>query len=114
VFFPWLNLLQIVRLEFSHYDVKSSNTIPVKDFALSMVASADMNYIDKLLDRVDDLDDNLDLKDLRITFEVGLLAIPQQSSLSLGSPLFHFKLQIYIFRSSKHLLIFEEGWNHLQ
>ncbi|KAG0533838.1 hypothetical protein BDA96_04G227400 [Sorghum bicolor] len=60
---------EIVRLEFSHYDVKSSNTIPVKDFALSMVASADMNYIDKLLDRVDDLDDNLDLKDLRITFE---------------------------------------------
>ncbi|XP_062222778.1 calcium uptake protein, mitochondrial-like isoform X1 [Phragmites australis] len=61
---------QIVRLEFSHYDVKSSNTIPVKDFALSMVASADMNHINKLLDRVDDLDDNPDLKDLRITFEV--------------------------------------------
>lgn len=60
---------EIVRLEFSHYDVKSSNTIPVKDFALSMVASADMIYIDKLLDRVEDLDDNLDLKDLRITFE---------------------------------------------
>jgi hypothetical protein len=50
-------------------------TIPVKDFALSMVASADMNHINKLLDRVDDLDDNPDLKDLRITFEVELLAI---------------------------------------
>jgi calcium uptake protein 1, mitochondrial len=57
-------------LEFSHYDVKSTNTIPVKDFALSMVASADMNHINKLLDRVDDLNDNPDLKDLRITFEV--------------------------------------------
>lgn len=73
--FFWLNHLQIVRLEFSHYDVKSSMTIPVKDFALSMVASADMNHINKLLDRVDDLDDNPDLKDLRITFEVELLAI---------------------------------------
>lgn len=62
-------------MEFSHYDVKSSKTIPVKDFALSMVASADMNHINKLLDRVDDLDDNSDLKDLRITFEVGLFGI---------------------------------------
>ncbi|CAL5020936.1 unnamed protein product [Urochloa decumbens] len=60
---------EIVRLEFSHYDVKSSKTIPVKDFALSMVASADMNHINKLLDRVDDLDDHPDLKDMRITFE---------------------------------------------
>ncbi|WVZ74637.1 hypothetical protein U9M48_022798 [Paspalum notatum var. saurae] len=60
---------EIVRLEFSHYDVKSLKTIPVKDFALSMVASADMNHINKLLDRVDDLDDNPNLKDLRITFE---------------------------------------------
>ncbi|KAG2652294.1 hypothetical protein PVAP13_1NG363900 [Panicum virgatum] len=60
---------EIVRLEFSHYDVKSSKTIPVKDFALSMVASADMSHINKLLDRVDDLDDNPDLKDLCITFE---------------------------------------------
>nr|CAB3447225.1 unnamed protein product [Digitaria exilis] len=60
---------EIVRLEFSHYDVKSSKTIPVKDFALSMVASADMNHINKLLDRVDDLDDNPGLKDQRVTFE---------------------------------------------
>jgi len=94
VFSPWLNLLQIVRLEFSHYDVKSSNTIPVKDFALSMVASADMNYIDKLLDRVDDLDDNLDLKDLRITFEVGLLAIHHQSSLFFGFTIVPFQIKI--------------------
>lgn len=94
--------------------MKSSNTIPVKDFALSMVASADMIYIDKLLDRVEDLDDNLDLKDLRITFEVGLLAIPHQPSVFLGSPFVPFQITNYNFRSSRHLLIFEEGWNHLE
>ncbi|KAF7079520.1 hypothetical protein CFC21_083738 [Triticum aestivum] len=60
---------EIVRLEFSHYDVKSSKTISAKDFALSMVASADMNHINKLLDRVDDFDESPDVKDLRITFE---------------------------------------------
>ncbi|GJN02418.1 hypothetical protein PR202_ga19767 [Eleusine coracana subsp. coracana] len=60
---------EIIRLEFSHYDVKSSKTIPAKDFALSMVASADMNHINKLLDRVDDLVNEPNLKDMRITFE---------------------------------------------
>lgn len=67
--------LQIIRLEFSHYDVKSSKTIPAKDFALSMVASADMNHINKLLDRVDDLVNDPNLKDMRITFEVWLVAL---------------------------------------
>jgi len=62
--------MQIIRLEFSHYDVKSSKTIPAKDFALSMVASADMNHISVLLDRVDDLVNKPDLKDIRISFEV--------------------------------------------
>lgn len=60
---------EIIRLEFSHYDVKSSKTIPAKDFALSMVASADMNHISMLLDRVDDLVNKPDLKDIRISFE---------------------------------------------
>uniref|UniRef100_A0A804MDW2 EF-hand domain-containing protein n=1 Tax=Zea mays TaxID=4577 RepID=A0A804MDW2_MAIZE len=60
---------EIIQLEFSHYDVKSSKTIPAKDFALSMVASADMNHINKLLDRVDSLVKEPDLKDIRITFE---------------------------------------------
>ncbi|XP_062226095.1 calcium uptake protein, mitochondrial-like [Phragmites australis] len=70
-FSKFLNELhdEIIRLEFSHYDVKSSKTIPAKDFAMSMVASADMNHINKLLDRVDDLVSEPDLKDLRITFE---------------------------------------------
>jgi len=60
---------EIIQLEFSHYDVKSSKTIPAKDFALSMVASADMNHINKLLDRADGLVKEPDLKDIRITFE---------------------------------------------
>ncbi|KAL5216892.1 hypothetical protein ABZP36_008293 [Zizania latifolia] len=60
---------EIIRLEFRHYDVKSSNTIPAKDFALSMVASAEMNHISKLLDRVDNLGNNPDLEGVRITFE---------------------------------------------
>lgn len=60
---------EIIRLEFSHYDVKSMETIPAKDFALSMVASADMNHISKLLDKVDMLDNDPYLKHLRITFE---------------------------------------------
>jgi hypothetical protein len=35
-----------------------------------MVASADMNHINKLLDRVDNLGNDPDLKGVRITFEV--------------------------------------------
>ncbi|KAK1684098.1 hypothetical protein QYE76_044946 [Lolium multiflorum] len=60
---------EVIRLEFSHYDVKSVNTIPAKDFALSMVASADMNHISKLLDRADTLGNDPYLKDVRVTFE---------------------------------------------
>lgn len=64
--------VQIVRLEFAHYDFKSRGTISAKDFALSMVASADMNHINKLLDQVDELDNNPSVRDIRITFEVRL------------------------------------------
>lgn len=45
-----------------------------KDFALSMVASADMNHVNKLLDRVDELDSNPSLRDMKITFEVVLIS----------------------------------------
>lgn len=64
--------VQIVHLEFAHYDFKSRGTISAKDFALSMVASADMNHINKLLDQVDELDNNPSVRDIRITFEVRL------------------------------------------
>ncbi|KAK4481941.1 hypothetical protein RD792_012854, partial [Penstemon davidsonii] len=60
---------EMLRLEFTHYDFKSQGTISAKDFALSMVASADMSYINKFLDRVDELSSEPSLKDLRVSFE---------------------------------------------
>ncbi|XP_058111433.1 calcium uptake protein, mitochondrial-like isoform X2 [Magnolia sinica] len=60
---------EILRLEFAHYDYELRGTISAKDFALSMVASADMNHINKLLDRVDELHDEPHLHDMRITYE---------------------------------------------
>ncbi|XP_008775754.2 calcium uptake protein, mitochondrial [Phoenix dactylifera] len=60
---------EIVRLEFAHYDFKSRGTISAKDFALSMVACADLNHINMFLDRVDELNNNPHLRDMRITFE---------------------------------------------
>ncbi|XP_011626389.1 calcium uptake protein, mitochondrial isoform X1 [Amborella trichopoda] len=60
---------EIIRLEFAHYDYKSCGTISARDFALSMVAAADMGLISKFLDRVDELSDNPHLRDMQITFE---------------------------------------------
>ncbi|KAJ9688808.1 hypothetical protein PVL29_014452 [Vitis rotundifolia] len=60
---------EILRLEFAHYDYKSRGTISANDFALSMVASADMRHINKFLCRVDDLNDEPQLRDIRITLE---------------------------------------------
>ncbi|KAG9450216.1 hypothetical protein H6P81_010181 [Aristolochia fimbriata] len=60
---------EILCLEFTHYDHRSRGTISAKDFALSMVASADMNHIKKFLDRVDELNDDPHLQEVRITFE---------------------------------------------
>ncbi|XP_068642564.1 calcium uptake protein, mitochondrial-like isoform X2 [Aristolochia californica] len=60
---------EILRLEFSHYDYKSRGTISAKDFALSMVASADMNHINRFLDRVDELPADPHFREVQITFE---------------------------------------------
>ncbi|KAK8926230.1 hypothetical protein KSP39_PZI018249 [Platanthera zijinensis] len=60
---------EILRLEFDHYDVKSEGKISATDFALSMVASANINHINKFLDRVDVLGNDPHLKDIRISFE---------------------------------------------
>ncbi|GKA17715.1 calcium-binding EF-hand family protein [Tanacetum coccineum] len=54
---------------FSHYDFKSSGTIPAKDFVLSMVASGDIRHLNKLLDRVNELDNEPHLKDINITVD---------------------------------------------
>ncbi|KAI3467990.1 hypothetical protein Pfo_024653 [Paulownia fortunei] len=60
---------EMVKLEFAHYDYKLRGTISAKDFALSMVASADLKHLNKLLDRVDDLDNQPHLGNIRITPE---------------------------------------------
>ncbi|KAH9760545.1 calcium uptake protein [Citrus sinensis] len=60
---------EMLRLEFAHYDYKQRGTISAEDFALSMVASADMGHLNKLLNRVDQLKNERHLCDLRITFE---------------------------------------------
>lgn len=59
----------MLRLEFAHYDYKNRGTISAKDFALSMVASADLKHLNKLLDRVDDLDHRPGLHNILITPE---------------------------------------------
>lgn len=58
-----------MQLEFCHYDYSSRGTISAKDFSLALVASADINHINKMLDRVDELDNEPHLRDIRITFE---------------------------------------------
>ncbi|KAF8393110.1 hypothetical protein HHK36_021351 [Tetracentron sinense] len=70
-FFQFLRDLhdEILRLEFAHYDYKLRGTISAKDFAFSMVASADMNHINKFLDRIDELNNKPHLRDIRITLE---------------------------------------------
>ncbi|KAK7388575.1 hypothetical protein VNO78_23396 [Psophocarpus tetragonolobus] len=60
---------EILRLEFSHYDYNKRGTISAKDFALSLVASADINHINKLLDRVEELNNDKNLRNIRITFK---------------------------------------------
>ncbi|KAL1346950.1 hypothetical protein HN51_020484 [Arachis hypogaea] len=60
---------EILRLEFDHYDYKSRETISAKDFALSIVASADLSHLGRLLDLVEEMNNNPSFKDVRITFE---------------------------------------------
>ncbi|XP_030548386.1 calcium uptake protein, mitochondrial-like [Rhodamnia argentea] len=60
---------EMLNLEFAHYDYKQRGTISAKDFALSMVASADMKHLHRLLDRVDLLDKEPHLTNLRISLE---------------------------------------------
>uniref|UniRef100_A0A7N0RG71 EF-hand domain-containing protein n=1 Tax=Kalanchoe fedtschenkoi TaxID=63787 RepID=A0A7N0RG71_KALFE len=60
---------EILKLEFSHYDYKNSGSILAKDFALSLVASADISHINKFLDRVDEIDSDPNLKNIRVTYE---------------------------------------------
>ncbi|GMH07035.1 hypothetical protein Nepgr_008875 [Nepenthes gracilis] len=58
---------EILKLEFSHYDYKSQGSISAKDFALSMVASADARHINRLLERIDEIDMDSCLSNMRIS-----------------------------------------------
>ncbi|XP_045804900.1 calcium uptake protein, mitochondrial-like isoform X3 [Trifolium pratense] len=60
---------EILRLEFVHYDFKSQKTISAKDFAHSIVASADVSHLNKLLERVDEMNDDARFNNIGITFE---------------------------------------------
>ncbi|KAK8261919.1 hypothetical protein V6Z12_D13G220500 [Gossypium hirsutum] len=60
---------EILRLEFDHYDYKGRGSISAKDFALSMVAAADMSHLDRLLERVDALNDKPQLREVRISLD---------------------------------------------
>ena len=59
----------MLRLEFAHYDYKAKGTITAKDFALSLVASADLSDLYKLLDRVDDINNAPRLNNIQITYK---------------------------------------------
>ncbi|MFQ6666904.1 hypothetical protein Gotur_033103 [Gossypium turneri] len=61
--------VNILRLEFDHYDYKGRGSISAKDFALSMVAAADMSHLDRLLERVDALNDKPQLREVRISLD---------------------------------------------
>ena len=59
----------MLKLEFAHYDYKLRGTISAKDFALSMVASADSSRLRELLDRVSRMDNKPHFMDIRISWE---------------------------------------------
>ncbi|KAI9118329.1 hypothetical protein K1719_010661 [Acacia pycnantha] len=89
---------EITRLEFAHYDYKSRKTISAKDFALSLVASADMNLLGRLLDRVEELGDDPRFREERITFE------EFKSFAELRKKLLPFSLALFSFGKANGLL----------
>ncbi|KAK8544761.1 hypothetical protein V6N13_045840 [Hibiscus sabdariffa] len=60
---------EMLRLEFDHYDYKARGSISAKDFALSMVASADMSHLGRLLERVDELNNEPNLWEIRVNLD---------------------------------------------
>ena len=88
----------MLKLEFSHYDYKCRGTISAKDFALSMVAAADLKHLGKLHDRVDDLDKIPHISNVRITLE------EFKSFAELRKKLQPFSLAIFSFGEVNGLL----------
>lgn len=68
--------MQILMLEFAHYDFKKTGTISAHDFALSMIAAADMDMLNEYLERANTLLMNPEYKEMRINPEVTWLHIP--------------------------------------
>lgn len=92
----------MVKLEFAHYDYKLRGTISAKDFALSMVASADLKHLSKLLDRVDNLDNQPRIHNIRITPE------EFRSFAELRKKLQPFSLALFSFGQVNGLLTRED------
>ncbi|KAL2346690.1 hypothetical protein Fmac_000690 [Flemingia macrophylla] len=89
---------EIQRLEFAHYDYKSQKTILAKDFAHSIVASADLSHLGKLLERVDELGNDPRFRDVRITFD------EFKNFGELRRKLIPFSLALFSFSEVKGLL----------
>ncbi|CAJ1973689.1 unnamed protein product [Sphenostylis stenocarpa] len=89
---------EIVRLEFAHYDYKSRKTISAKDFAHSIVASADLSHLGRLLGLVDELTNDPRFKDVRITFE------EFKNFAELRKKLLPFSLALFSFAEVQGLL----------
>ncbi|KAL8496912.1 hypothetical protein ACS0TY_020554 [Phlomoides rotata] len=89
---------EMLNLEFKHYDYKLRGTISAKDFALSMVASADLKHLNKLLVRVDDIDKHPEYQNIRITLE------EFKSFAELRRKLQPFSLALISFREVNGLL----------
>eukprot|EP00252_Welwitschia_mirabilis_P002214 TRINITY_DN12116_c0_g1_i1.p1 TRINITY_DN12116_c0_g1~~TRINITY_DN12116_c0_g1_i1.p1 ORF type:complete len:329 (+),score=63.40 TRINITY_DN12116_c0_g1_i1:369-1355(+) len=60
---------EIIRLEFMHYDHQSQGSISARDFALSMIAAAEIGRLNSYLDRVDELGKDPIFNDIHISFE---------------------------------------------
>ncbi|CAM8970456.1 unnamed protein product [Rhodiola kirilowii] len=89
---------EMLNLEFGHYDYKKRGTISAKDFALSMIAAADMSHLSKLLSRVETLDKKPGFTDMRITLE------EFKQFAELRSKLLPFSLALFSFGHVSNLL----------
>ncbi|XLU34980.1 hypothetical protein S245_071046, partial [Arachis hypogaea] len=58
-----------LQKRFAYYDYNRKGIISAKDFALSLVAATDINHINKLLDKVEKMNDDSYLRNIKITFQ---------------------------------------------
>ncbi|RYQ99729.1 hypothetical protein Ahy_B07g087717 [Arachis hypogaea] len=77
--------------KFAHYDYNRKGTISAKDFAFSLVVAIDINHINKLLDRVKEMNDNSHLRNIKIAFQ------EFEAFAKLGKQLEFFSLAIFSY-----------------